>query len=85
VRFVQIFLRQHRRSFAVSEISRRRADEFGNFVRMLKFGAVDFDDRMRFAKQNLRCRFDNSRFSEPVGPKNRSVPTGRAGLFIPAK
>ena len=63
VRFVEIFLRQHRRGFAMAEVSRRRADQLRDLMRMLKLGAVDLYDRMRIAKQNFGSRFDDARFA----------------------
>ena len=46
-------LRDQRMRFAVPQISRRRADQLGDFVRVLEFGAVDFDHRARIAEQAL--------------------------------
>src|SRR6185295_18041665 len=63
VHAVEIFLRQHRRCFAMSEISRGRADKLGDFVRMLKFGAVDLNHGVRIGEQNLRGGFNYARLT----------------------
>src|ERR1700722_9133675 len=40
----------------MTEISRRRTDEFGDFVAVLKLGAVDFEDGARVPEKRLsRC------------------------------
>src|SRR2546428_4301704 len=64
---VEILLREHRRGLAVSQISRRRPDQFRNFMRMLKLPAVDFYDRVWVAIQNLRRRFDDAGLSRARG------------------
>ena len=69
--FIEIFLRQHRRSFAMAEISRRRTDQLRDLVRMLEFGAVDLHDRVRFAKQNLGRRLDHARLSRAGRPEEQ--------------
>ena len=55
----------------MAEISRRRADQLGNFVRVLKLGAVDLDDRVRVAEQNFRGRFDDARLSRTGRPEKQ--------------
>jgi hypothetical protein len=65
---VEDFLLQKGMSFAVPQISWRRADQFGNFVTTLKFSAVDFDHRARILQQGLRV------FPDPGDPRNRKFP-----------
>ena len=43
VPLVESFLRQQRMGLAMAKVSRRRADQFRDFVRVLKFGAIDLD------------------------------------------
>src|SRR5260370_10343437 len=45
------------------EITRRRADQLRDFVTVLKFRAIDFDERARAAKQDFCGGFHNSGFS----------------------
>ncbi len=56
---VQGFLREQGMSFAMAQISRRRADQLRNFVRVLKFGAVDLDAGAGIAEQGFRHRLDH--------------------------
>jgi len=55
---VECFLREQRMGFAMSKVTRRRSDELGNLVRVLKLGAVDLDTRMWVAEQRLRHCLD---------------------------
>src|SRR5579863_9448735 len=59
--------------FPVTEISRRRADQLGNFVRVLKFRAIHLDDRARIAKQNLRCGLHDAGFAGTSRAKEQQV------------
>src|SRR5215470_9075197 len=45
---------------AMPQIPRRRTNQLGNLVRMLKLGAIDLNHRPRIAKQNLGSRFHNA-------------------------
>jgi hypothetical protein len=54
------FLRDQWMCFAVAEITRRRSDQFRNFVRVLKFCAVDFNDGSCISEQSLRSGFDDA-------------------------
>ena len=63
VHAIEILLRQHRRSFAMAQVSRRRANQLRDFVRMLKLGAVDLHDRVRVAIKNFGGGFDHASFS----------------------
>ena len=47
VMLVDHFLAEQRMRFAMPQISGRRTDQFGNFVAVLKFGAIDFYDGAR--------------------------------------
>src|SRR5271157_3001322 len=60
-------------SFAMAEIAWGRADEFRDFVRVLKFRAIDFDDQAGIAKENFRGGFHNAGFSGPRGSKKEEV------------
>jgi hypothetical protein len=52
---------------------------------MLKLGAINFHDRVRFAEQNLCCGFDDARFPRTGRSEEKHRADGRAGLFIPAR
>ncbi len=60
---IEVLLRQHWRSFAVSQISRGRANQLRNFMRMLKLCAIDLNDRIRVAIQNFRRGLNHASFS----------------------
>src|SRR6185436_15802808 len=47
----------------MSEVSRRRTDEFCDFMRVLEFRAVDLHDGVWISIQHFSSRFDNARFS----------------------
>src|SRR5262249_5398847 len=49
-------LRQQRMSLAMPQISRRRANQLGDLMRVLKLRTVDLDAGARIAKQRLRHR-----------------------------
>ncbi len=68
------FLRDQRMRLAVPQISRRRADQLRNFVRVLKFGAVHFDHRARIAEQHFGRGFDDARFARARRPEEQQVP-----------
>ena len=70
----------------MSQISRRRADQFRDFVLHLKLAAVDFQNIFLAAVEHFRQRFDGSGLSRSGGTeqeKNSSRPAfGReAGLI----
>src|SRR5262245_1206824 len=47
----------------MSQISRRRADQFCNLMRVLKLGTVDLHDSIRVTVQNFSSSFYNSGLS----------------------
>jgi len=63
-------------SFAVAEIARGRADELGNFVRMLELGAVDLDNQARVAKQDFRSGFHDAGLAGAGGTKKEQIAYG---------
>src|ERR1700739_2753411 len=66
-------------SFAVAEIARRRTGDLGNFVRVLEFGAVDFDDGAWAAEENFGGGFDDAGLAGAGGAEEEQVadrPTG---------
>ncbi len=69
----QRFLGDQGMRFAVAKIARRRADQLGDFVGVLEFRAIDFDDGARAAKQNFRRRFHDARFAGARRPEEQQV------------
>src|SRR4030095_3975541 len=63
----------------MSEITRRRPDEFRNFVAVLKFRAIDFDEGPRASKQNLSGGFNNPCFARTSRSKEKQVAYWTAG------
>src|SRR5260370_13314674 len=63
-------------SLAMTQIARRRANQLGNFVRVLEFGAIHFYYRARIAKENFRGRFDNARFARAGRAQKQQVADG---------
>ena len=64
--------------FAVAEISGRRTDQLGDLMAVLKFGAVNLDDARGSPKSDSAMASTTRVLPEPVGPRNRRLPTGRA-------
>src|SRR5207249_12137826 len=65
--------------FRSPQISRGRADQLGNLMRMLKFRAINLDHRTGFAKENLGSRFHNARLSRAGWPEKQKIPYRAAG------
>src|SRR5271166_5341689 len=59
--------------FAMSKVSRRRTDEFGNLVRMLELRAVDLDAGARIAEERFRHGFDHASLARTCRPKEQQV------------
>src|SRR5262249_17067211 len=73
------FLSRERWSLAVSQITRRRADQFRNLVTVLKLGAVDLNESSRITEQNLRRSFNNPSFTGSSRTKEEQVTDRSAG------
>src|SRR2546425_1486248 len=73
---IEVLLRQHRRSFAMAEISGGRPDQFGNLVRMLKLCAVDFYDQLMVAEENFGGGFNDARFTGASRPEKQHRANG---------
>src|SRR5258708_16126200 len=58
---------------AMAQIARRGTDQFGDFVGMLKFGAIHLKDHSRIPEKNLRGRFDNTRFTRSSRSQEQQV------------
>src|ERR1700730_12842177 len=60
----------------VPQVTRRRADQLCNFMRMLEFRAVYLDQRPRVAEQNLRGRFHDTCLAGARRPQEHQIPHG---------
>ena len=60
--------------FAVPQISRRRSDQFRNFVRVLKFRAIHLDHRARISKQHFGGSLDDARLARARRPQEQQIP-----------
>src|SRR5262249_45920467 len=69
VRAIEVLLRQHRRSLTVSEVARRRTDQFRYLVRMLKLCAIDLCDQVGVAKEDLGGGLDYPRLARTRRPE----------------
>ncbi len=68
------FLRNQRMRLAVPQISRRRTNQFRDFVRVLELGAVHLDYRARIAKQHFGRGFHHPRLARAGWPQKQQVP-----------
>src|SRR5262245_65241562 len=75
---IQHLLREDGAGLAVPEIARRRAYQFGYFVRVLELGAIDLDHRIRVAEQNFGGGLDRTRLARAGRPKEEQ----RAQRFV---
>jgi hypothetical protein len=60
---VEYFLREESLRLPVAKVTRKGPDQRRDFMTVLIFRAVDFDDRLGIADQRLRGSLHDSRFS----------------------
>src|SRR6267142_5074488 len=65
--------------FTVAQVAWRRADQLGNFVRVLELRAINLDDRASVPKKDLCGRFHDARLSGPGWTQEQQVPHRSAG------
>src|SRR5713101_2740231 len=75
---IESFLSEQWMRLAMTQVARRRADQFGNFVRVLKFGAVNLDAGTGVAEQSLGHGFYDTGFPRAGGPKEQKIANGTA-------
>src|SRR5882724_6748610 len=76
----QRFLRDQRVRFTMAQISWRRTNQFGDFVRVLELRAVHFDYGSWVAKQNVSPGFNDASLTGTGRPEKQQVayrPPGR--------
>ena len=81
--FGQLFLGNQRMRLAVPQIAWGRADQLGDFVRVLELGAVHLDHRAGVAKQDLRRGFHHARLPRAGGTEKEQVAHRAAGRVQP--
>src|SRR5713101_2150324 len=64
---------------AMTQIARRRANQLGNFVRVLELRAIDLYDRASIPKKDLRGRFHDARLSRTCRTEEQQVAYRAAG------
>ncbi len=69
-------------SFPVAEIAGGRADDLGDFVGVLEFGAVDFDDGAGAAEKNLRGGFHDAGFAGAGGAEEEQIADGASNAVV---
>src|SRR5579862_1144450 len=57
----------------MAQVSRRRADQFRDFVRVLKFSTVNLDTGAGIAEQRFSHGFDDPGFSRTGRPEKQKV------------
>jgi hypothetical protein len=68
------FLSNQRMRLAVPQISRRRTNQFRDFVGVLELGAVHFNYRARIAEQHFGRSFHHPRLARAGGTEEQQVP-----------
>src|SRR5579863_2101773 len=64
---------------AMAEVSRRRADQFGNLVGVLELGAIDLDAGAGVTEQGFGHGFHDARLARAGRPQEQQVADGAAG------
>src|SRR5215831_1350508 len=57
----------------MTQISRGRANQFSDFMTVLKLRAIDFDNRPRIADEAFRCRLHQSGFTGPRRTQKKEI------------
>src|SRR5215470_12503645 len=60
--------------FAMPQVSRRRTDQLGDFMAVLKLRTVDFDHRTRILEKDLRCSLDDPSLSRSSRSEEQKIP-----------
>src|SRR6476620_5813707 len=71
--------------FAMSQVSGRRTDQFGDFVAVLELGAVNLNDRARILEQYFSGGFDDSGFARTRRTQEQKVPDWTSGRVHPSQ
>src|SRR6266568_5579407 len=79
VPLVERLLGKKRMRLAMAEIARRRADQFGDFVRVLELGAIDLDAGAGVAEERLGEGFDYASLARSGRTKEQEVADGASG------
>src|SRR5208282_5415813 len=80
---VQSLLREERVSLAVSEVARRRADQFGDLMGVLELSAVNLDTRVGVTKEGLGHSLNDAGLASARRPEEQEVTDGTARCVQP--
>src|SRR5258708_12464716 len=69
----------------VSQVSRRRADQLGNLVRVLELRAIDLDARARVTEQRFSPRFHHPRLAGTGRSQKQEIAHWTAGRIQPSQ
>jgi hypothetical protein len=64
------------------KVSRRRTDQFRDFVAVLKLGAVDLQHRPNVANERLRSGLDQPGLTGACGPREQTVSQRTSGVCV---
>src|SRR6185312_11916111 len=73
VPLIQCLLRKQGVGLAVTQVARRRSNQFCNFMRMLEFGAIDLDAGARVPEKGLGKRFNHASFTGTGGAQKQQI------------
>src|SRR6266478_9047403 len=69
----QSLLRNQRMRLPMPQISRRRANQLGNLMGVLKLRAIHLDHRAGVSKENLGSRFHDARLARTGRPEKQQI------------
>src|SRR5260370_29324954 len=82
---IERFLGEKSVRFPMAKITRRRADEFGDFMTVLKLAAIDLNDGAWIAEKRLGGRLHGACLPGTRRPEDRKFPIGRPSGESPAR
>src|SRR5262249_36488417 len=85
VPLIECLLRQQRMGLPMSEVARRRANQFCNLVTVLEFGTIDLDQCPRISKQALRHRFYDPCLTRSGGTQEEEIAHGTSWWIKPCQ
>ena len=79
VPLIQRFLREQGMGLAVTQIARRRADQFGDFMGVLELGAINLDASAGVSEERFRESFHDARLARTGWPKKKQIADRASG------
>src|SRR6476646_6576626 len=80
---VERLLRKQRVGLAMAQVAWRRANQFGDFMAVLEFRAVNLDDRAGIAEERFRNGFHYARLTGAGWAKKKQVSHRTPGSVQP--